>query len=108
MIITWRLFVLIPVFFIVITTASLPALTQDSSKTDIAAREEAYRANNIGVALLEQFKYKEGADSFRRALKLDPRLSIARVNLSIALYNVPDVAAALREVHSFLHDALPI
>jgi tetratricopeptide (TPR) repeat protein len=101
-----RFFALITVFSIVIISASMPALTQDSSKTDIAAREEAYRANNIGVALLEQFKYKEGAESFRRALKLDPRLSVARVNLSIALYNVPDVAAALREAKAAA-DALP-
>ena len=101
-----RLFALITTLSIVVITTSLPALTQDSSKTDAAAREEAYRANNIGVALLEQFKYKEGAESFRRALKLDPRLSVARVNLSIALYNVPDVAAALREAKAAA-DALP-
>ncbi|HEY3136253.1 MAG TPA: FG-GAP-like repeat-containing protein [Blastocatellia bacterium] len=62
-----------------------------------SAREDAYRANNIGVALLEQFKYKEGADQFRRALKLDPGLSLARVNLAIALYNLPDIEGALRE-----------
>ncbi|HYL99838.1 MAG TPA: tetratricopeptide repeat protein, partial [Blastocatellia bacterium] len=36
------------------------------------AKEAAYKANNIGVALLEQFKYDEGAEQFRRALKLDP------------------------------------
>jgi tetratricopeptide (TPR) repeat protein len=104
--IAWRLFALITAFSIVITVSSLHALTQDSSKTDAAAREEAYRANNIGVALLEQFKYKEGVESFRRALKLDPRLSVARVNLSIALYNVPDVVAALREAKAAA-DALP-
>jgi tetratricopeptide (TPR) repeat protein len=63
-------------------------------------REEAYRANNIGVALLEQFKYREGADAFRRALQLDPRLTLARINLAIALYNVPDAAGAQREAQS--------
>ncbi|HKY05462.1 MAG TPA: FG-GAP-like repeat-containing protein, partial [Blastocatellia bacterium] len=47
--------------------------------------------------LLEQFKYAEAAEQFRRALKLDPALAIARVNLGIALFNVPDAAAALRE-----------
>ena len=30
-----------------------------------AAREDAYRANNLGVALLEQFKYPEAAAAFR-------------------------------------------
>jgi tetratricopeptide (TPR) repeat protein len=78
------------------TSARLP--TQTTSAT--ASREDAYRANNIGVALLEQFKYKEGADSFRRALQLDPKLSLARINLAIALYNVPDEAGAQREAQS--------
>ncbi len=94
-----RLIVFAAAFSIVIIAASLPGSTQNT-------REEAYRANNIGVALLEQFKYKEGAESFRRALRLDPRLTIARINLSIALYNVPDVVAALREAKAAA-DALP-
>ncbi|HEX7955405.1 MAG TPA: tetratricopeptide repeat protein, partial [Pyrinomonadaceae bacterium] len=65
-----------------------------------ARREEAYRANNLGVALLEQFKHKEGAEQFRRALQLDPRLALARTNLAIALYNVPDLAAAQKEAEA--------
>ena len=35
-------------------------------------REDAYRANNLGVALLEQFKFEESAAAFREALRLDP------------------------------------
>ncbi|HEX8197953.1 MAG TPA: FG-GAP-like repeat-containing protein [Pyrinomonadaceae bacterium] len=53
-------------------------------------REEAYRANNRGVALLEQFNHKEAAEAFRQALSLDPNLKIARVNFAIALFNLPD------------------
>ena len=34
--------------------------------------EAAYRANNIGVALLEQYKAKEAVDSFTRALQIKP------------------------------------
>src|SRR5918912_2738657 len=64
------------------------------------AREEAYRANNLGVALLEQFKHKEGAEQFRRALSLDPKLALARINLAIALYNVPDLPASLKEAEA--------
>jgi tetratricopeptide (TPR) repeat protein len=60
------------------------------------AREAAYRANNLGVALLEQFKHAEGAEQFRRALKLDPQLALAQINLAVALYNVPDAEAAAR------------
>ncbi|MDT7602884.1 MAG: hypothetical protein QOF61_881, partial [Acidobacteriota bacterium] len=82
--------------FITKTLARLP--TQATSAT--ASREDAYRANNIGVALLEQFKYKEAADSLRRALQLDPKLSLARINLAIALYNLPDAAGAQREAQA--------
>src|ERR1043166_6593639 len=63
-------------------------------------REEAYRANNIGVALLEQFKPKDAADSFRRALQLEPGLAIARINLGIALFNMPDLPAAQKELQA--------
>ncbi len=65
-----------------------------------SAREEAYRANNLGVALLEQFKHREGADAFRRALALDPKLALARTNLAIALFNVPDLALAQKEAEA--------
>jgi Flp pilus assembly protein TadD len=61
---------------------------------DFARAEEAYRANNLGVALLEQFRHREGADEFRRALAIAPRMARARINLAIALFNVPEVEAA--------------
>jgi cytochrome c-type biogenesis protein CcmH/NrfG len=69
-------------------------------QTPAASREDAYRANNLGVALLEQFKYKDGADAFRRALQIDPKLALARINLSIALFNVPDLPGAQREAQA--------
>ena len=64
------------------------------------AREDAYRANNVGVALLEQFKYREAADAFRRALQLEPSLTLARINLGIALFNIPDLPAAQKELQA--------
>ena len=70
----------------------------EQAKTN--AREDAYRANNIGVALLEQFKHKEAADAFRRALQLEPGLALARINLGIALFNVPDLPAAQKELQA--------
>ena len=78
----------------------------DQNTTLQSSREDAYRANNIGVALLEQFNYKEAAVEFRRALKLEPSLALARVNLGIALYNLPDADGALRELKAAA-DALP-
>ncbi|HSE38409.1 MAG TPA: FG-GAP-like repeat-containing protein, partial [Blastocatellia bacterium] len=35
---------------------------------------------------------------FRRALRIEPSLKVARVNLAIALYNAPDIDGALREI----------
>jgi len=64
------------------------------------AREDAYRANNRGVALLEQFRPQDAAEAFREALRIDPGLAIARVNLAIALFNVPDLAQARSEAEA--------
>src|SRR6185295_1227022 len=80
------------------TFLAIANLQIDQSKAN--AREDAYRANNLGVALLEQFKHKEAADAFRRALQLDPGLVVARINLGIALFNIPDLPAAQKELQS--------
>jgi Tfp pilus assembly protein PilF len=64
---------------------------------EVDQRENAYRANNVGVAQLDQFKFEAAAGSFRRALKVDPDLSLAHINLCIALFNIPDIPAALGE-----------
>ena len=76
------------------------AQRQTTTPPSLASREDAYRANNIGVALLEQFKHKEAGEAFRNALKIDPKLNLARINLSIALFNVPDLPAAQREAQA--------
>ncbi|HEX7956841.1 MAG TPA: FG-GAP-like repeat-containing protein, partial [Pyrinomonadaceae bacterium] len=46
---------------------------------------------------LEQFKYREAAEAFRRALRVEPALALARINLAVALFNVPDPEEAARE-----------
>ncbi len=61
-----------------------------------AIRENAYRTNNIGVAYLEQFDYAKASESFREALKIDPKLKIANINLAIALFNAGDVEGSLQ------------
>src|SRR5215204_1839428 len=76
------------------------AVSLQNQQSKANAREDAYRANNIGVALLEQFKHKEAADAFRRALQLEPTLALARINLGIALFNLPDLPAAQKELQA--------
>jgi tetratricopeptide (TPR) repeat protein len=67
---------------------------QNSASVSPATREAAYRANNLGVAQLEQFNYKEAAEEFRRALTLDSQMKIAQINLAVALFNLQDIEGA--------------
>ncbi len=60
-------------------------------------RERAYRANNVGVALLEQLKYPEAATAFRGALGIDSTLAIGHLNLSLALLYEQELDAAAKE-----------
>src|SRR5438552_907869 len=76
---------------------SSPQAAAASKQSAFDKREAAYRANNIGVALLEQYKARDAAESFTRALEIKPDLLIARINLSIALYYLPDADGAKRE-----------
>src|SRR6266705_863642 len=62
-----------------------------------ATREAAYRFNNLGVALMEQFRCADAAERFKKALAVDPKLPMAKMNLALALFYVPDVAAARKE-----------
>jgi Flp pilus assembly protein TadD len=61
------------------------------------AHEDAFRANNLGVARLEQFDYKAAAEAFREAARIDSSFAAARINLSIALLYLPDLDGAARE-----------
>jgi Flp pilus assembly protein TadD len=71
---------------LVAVMAVLAALQQPGGRgAKPADLEGAYRANNRGVALLEQFNYDGAATAFSEALKTAPDLAIARVNLAIAL-----------------------
>ena len=69
-------------------------------------REAFYRANNRGVALLEQFDYERAADAFREALALDTAGAVARINLAVALFLSLDLEDAEREA-TLAADALP-
>ena len=84
--------------------ASAARATDDATSTPPppAAREAAHRENNLGVALLEQFRFVDAAEAFDRALEKDPTLVLARVNLVIAHLYVPDHDAARREAEAAL------
>jgi Tfp pilus assembly protein PilF len=68
------------------------------------ARETAYRENNLGVALLEQFRFADAAEAFERALQKDPTLLLAKVNLAIAYLYVPDHDAARKVAEAALSE----
>src|SRR5258705_3641850 len=59
-------------------------------------REAAYRANNRGVAQMEQDAYADAARAFREALTADAELRLARINLAIALYHAGQLPEALQ------------
>ena len=83
---------LIAIALCMVTTALASWQTPDAS-----VREQAYRANNIGVALLEQFDYEGAARSFNDALKQHPALDIARLNLAIALFYAGKTSCSIEE-----------
>ena len=70
-----------------------------------AAREAAWRENNLGVALLEQFRFADAVLAFGRALEKDPALLAARINLAIAHLYVPDIPAAKQAAEEALKAA---
>ena len=66
--------------------------------SDVTARENAYRSNNIGVSRLERFDFDSAAAAFRQALEADPKLAIARLNLGIALFYGGKAEEAQKEI----------
>ena len=69
-------------------------LTSPGARAQAPAREAAWRQNNVGVAQLEQFRFAEAAETFKKALGTDATLYPARVNLAIAYLYVPDIPSA--------------
>ena len=65
-----------------------------------ARHEDACRANNRGVAFLEQFKPEQAAPAFRAALAADPGLAPARLNLALALLLSDDLPGAEKEART--------
>jgi cytochrome c-type biogenesis protein CcmH/NrfG len=89
-------------------TASRPDAGTQAARGQraVSAREEAYRANNVGVARLEQADFAAATAAFRRALEIDSSLAIARLNLGIALFNAGDADKAREELEA-VRSSLP-
>ena len=84
--------------FAVLAAAIAAAFAALQPTRDATARlEQAYRANNAGVAALERFDYATAATHFRAALAADPTIHIARLNLALALHYGGDSATAAKE-----------
>ena len=73
---------------------AIVVLSCGRSSEMFVVREQAYRANNRGVAKLEQFEYASAAEAFRESLVIDDTLNIARFNLALAFFYDQDLESA--------------
>ncbi|MEP7340826.1 MAG: FG-GAP-like repeat-containing protein [Acidobacteriota bacterium] len=80
------------------TASAQPA----SSSEILQKREELYRLNNLGVALMEQYKHEDAVRQFMQALERDANFAIARINLAMADYFLNDSRAAITEAQAAL------
>ena len=60
------------------------------------------RTNNIGVALMEQLKFKEAAQQFRKLISLDPQFIPGHLNLGIARYYQQEYEEAVQSFQEAL------
>jgi Tfp pilus assembly protein PilF len=85
----------------VVGSALVASACRSPAPPDVNARREAaYRSNNRGVALLEQFAYDRAVDAFREAIAQDPMLRLPRINLPIALFYAGKTDEAGREAET--------
>ena len=75
---------------------------QTISANSLNKREDAYRANNRGVGLLEQFKSDEAEKEFQTALTLEPDFDLAKINLAIALFNSKKFDESKKTINEYL------
>jgi len=82
--------------------AGIASAQQASSPEMLQKREELYRLNNLGVALMEQYKHEEAARQFKQAIGRDAGFAIAHINLAIAYYFLNDSRLAIAEAQAAL------
>lgn len=100
-------FVLIPITTVLIFagvfhSTIIGGLQNAPSNEAARKREELYRLNNLGVALMEQYKHEDAVKQFKLALAQDANFAVARVNLAMADYFLNDAKAAVTEAQAAL------
>lgn len=86
---------LLPVGQLILSSASAG---QSGAPNDARQkREQLYRLNNLGVALMEQYKHEEAIKRFKEALAGDANFALARINLALANYFLNDTRQAVEE-----------
>ena len=75
-----------------------PPATGEQARRD--RFERAYRASNLGVARLEQFDHAAAAAAFAEALRIEPGVTAARLNLALALFYDGHPDTAETEAHA--------
>ncbi|MGH9801494.1 MAG: FG-GAP-like repeat-containing protein, partial [Blastocatellia bacterium] len=101
---TW-LFVIVLAFSVAAITGAVGWLNVSGAPSQAVAqqkREELYRLNNLGVALMEQYKHEDAVKQFKLALESDANFAIARINLAMADYFLNDAKAAVTEAQAAL------
>jgi tetratricopeptide (TPR) repeat protein len=97
---------LIVLFVCAIALFSRPLFSTGAQTDDARVkRESLYRLNNLGVALMEQYKHEEAAKKFREALAADPKFAMARTNLAMAHLFLSESSAALAEAREAIKGA---
>ncbi|HMY73793.1 MAG TPA: FG-GAP-like repeat-containing protein, partial [Blastocatellia bacterium] len=86
----------------VIGMLSLTGRQNSPSSEALQKREELYRLNNLGVALMEQYKHEDAVKQFKQAVDRDANFAIGRINLAMAHYFLNDSRLAIAEAQTAL------
>ncbi|HEX8998737.1 MAG TPA: FG-GAP-like repeat-containing protein [Blastocatellia bacterium] len=82
--------------------AGLLAAVSAQDAAALQKREELYRLNNLGVALMEQYKHEDAVRQFKQAVERDANFAFGRINLAMAHYFLNDSRLAIAEAQAAL------
>src|SRR5215471_20694718 len=71
------------------------------AKRSAGTAAEAVHLNNLGAAYMNQQQFARALNLFRRAVALNPKLEIAKINEGIALANLQKYGMAIKVLTSF-------